>query len=254
MTGDPLLSVRDARREFGGVRAVDGVSFAVAAGTITGLIGPNGAGKSTMLNMIAGAIEPSSGSIVFDGQEIAGYPPYRIARRGLSRTFQTSSPFSRMTVLENLLAAPYPQIGESWQTLILGKRAWRADEQLLLTRARALLDQFDMTPKENEYAGRLSGGQKRLVEIMRSLMTQPKLLLLDEPMAGVSPVLSQRIAGYLEELRAHGLTMLMVEHELGFVDQLCDVVVVMAQGTVLSRGTMRELRQQQEVVDAYLVG
>ena len=254
MTANPLLSVRDARRDFGGVRAVDGVSFDVPAGTITGLIGPNGAGKSTMLNMIAGAIEPSSGSIVFDGREIAGLPPYRVSRLGLSRTFQTSSPFPRMTVLENLLAAPYPQIGESWAALVLGKRAWRAEEHRLLERARELLDRFDMTPKENEYAGKLSGGQRRLVEIMRSLMTGPKLLLLDEPMAGVSPVLSRRIAGYLEELRAHGLTMLMVEHELGFVDQLCDGVVVMTQGTVLSRGTMRDLRRQQEVVDAYLVG
>jgi branched-chain amino acid transport system ATP-binding protein len=254
VTADPLLSVRDARRDFGGVRAVDGVSFDVPAGTITGLIGPNGAGKSTMLNMIAGAIEPSSGSIVFDGREIAGLPPYRVSRLGLSRTFQTSSPFSRMTVLENLLAAPYPQIGESWAALVLGKRAWKAEEHRLLERAHELLDRFDMAPKENEYAGKLSGGQRRLVEIMRSLMTRPKLLLLDEPMAGVSPVLSRRIAGYLEELRTHGLTMLMVEHELGFVDQLCDGVVVMAQGTVLSRGTMRDLRRQQEVVDAYLVG
>lgn len=254
MMVDPLLSVREARREFGGVRAVDGVSFDVPAGAITGLIGPNGAGKSTMLNMIAGAIEPSSGSIVFDGREIAGLPPYRVSRLGLSRTFQTSSPFARMTVLENLLAAPYPQIGESWPALVLGKRAWRAEEHRLLEQARELLDRFDMSPKENEYAGKLSGGQRRLVEIMRSLMTRPKLLLLDEPMAGVSPVLSRRIAGYLEELRAHGLTMLMVEHELGFVDQLCDGVVVMAQGTVLSRGTMRDLRQQREVVDAYLVG
>jgi ABC-type branched-subunit amino acid transport system ATPase component len=254
VTAEPLLSVRDARREFGGVRAVDGVSFEVPAGTITGLIGPNGAGKSTLLNMIAGAIRPSSGSITFDGREIAGLPPYRIARLGLSRTFQTSSPFARMTVLENLLAAPYPQTGEGWPALVLGKRAWKAEEYRLLERARELLDRFDMTPKQNDYAGKLSGGQKRLVEIMRSLMTQPKLLLLDEPMAGVSPVLSRRIAGYLEELRARGLTMLMVEHELGFVDQLCDGVVVMAQGTVLSRGTMRELRGRREVVDAYLVG
>jgi len=254
VTTEPLLRIQDLHRDFGGVRAVDGVSFEVPAGRITGLIGPNGAGKSTVLNMLAGSILPTSGSITFNGTEIAGKPAYRVARLGLSRTFQLSSPFARLTVLENLLAAPFPQAGESWPAIVIGKAAWRRQERENLERARGLLDLFDMTPKENEYAGNLSGGQKRLVEIMRALMTGPKMLLLDEPMAGVSPVLAHRIAGYLETLREQGLTMLMVEHELGFVDRLCDGVIVMAQGKVLSRGTMGELRKQREVVDAYLVG
>jgi branched-chain amino acid transport system ATP-binding protein len=252
--GDVFLTVRDVHREFGGIRAVDGASFEVTAGEITGLIGPNGAGKTTMLNMIAGDLRPSGGSIVFDRHEISGSPPHSVARRGIARTFQISSPFRQMTVLENLLVAPHPQRGESWRAILLGKWYWRAQERRNIRRARELLVRFDMADKEDEYAARLSGGQKRLVEIMRALMTEPKLLLLDEPMAGVSPVLAQRIAGYLEELRDDGLTMLMVEHELGYVDRLCNHVIVMAQGRVLSRGTMGELRTQREVVDAYLVG
>jgi ABC-type branched-subunit amino acid transport system ATPase component len=250
----PLLQVREIARSYGGVRAVDGASFDVLPGTITGLIGPNGAGKSTVLGMIAGAIPPSSGSIAFEGRSIERLPTYQVARRGISRTFQLSSPYRRMTVLENLLVAAPHQRGETLWSALLGKRYWRRQERMFVERARGLLAQFDMKHKEDEYAGSLSGGQQRLVEIMRSLMTEPKLLLLDEPMAGVSPVLAGRIAGYLEELRQGGLTMLMVEHELGFVDRLCDPVIVMAQGTVLSQGTMGELRTRREVVDAYLVG
>lgn len=249
-----LLAVRDARRAYGGVHAVDGVSFTVQRGTITGLIGPNGAGKSTMLGLIAGAIEPTTGSIIFDGREIAGQPPYRVARHGLSRTFQLSSEFARLTVIENLLVAAPGQHGEVWWGALLGKRYWREQERRLVDRARALLSRFDMAEKEEEYAGNLSSGQKRLVEIMRGLMAQPKMLLLDEPMAGVNPTLAQRIADHLEELRDSGLTMLMVEHQLRLVERLCDPVVVMAQGKVLAQGTLGELRMQREVVDAYLVG
>lgn len=253
-TARGLLLVRDAQREFGGVRAVDGASFTVHAGTITGVIGPNGAGKSTVLGMIAGAIVPTAGSIVFDDHEIAGLPAYRVARRGIIRTFQLSSEFARLTVLENLLVAAPHQRGESWWGAIRGKHYWRAQEKLLVERARRLLGRFEMLEKEDDYAGSLSSGQKRLVEIMRSLMAQPKMLLLDEPMAGVNPSLAQRIAGYLEELRDGGLTMLMVEHELSFVERLCNPVVVMAQGKVLSQGSMSDLRTQREVVDAYLIG
>ncbi len=252
--GRVLLRVSEARRSFGGVQAVAGASFEVRAGTITGLIGPNGAGKSTMLGMIAGAIVPTGGSIAFDGHEIAGQPSYRVARRGLSRTFQLSSEFAHLTVLENLLVAAPGQRGESLWGALAGRRYWRAQERLLVERARALLARFDMSAKEDEYAGNLSGGQKRLVEIMRALMTAPTMLLLDEPMAGVNPALAQRIAAYLEGLRDGGLTMLMVEHELALVERLCRPVVVMAQGKVIAQGTMSELRAQREVVDAYLVG
>ncbi len=249
-----LLTVRDARRAFGGVRAVESVSFEVRAGTITGLIGPNGAGKSTMLGIVAGAIRPSAGAITFDGRDITGLPTYRLARRGLVRTFQLSSEFARLTVLENLLVAAPGQRGESLWGALRGRRSWRRQEAESVEQARALLDRFALSDKEDEYAGNLSGGQKRLVELMRGLMGRPRLLLLDEPMAGVNPTLARRIAGYLEELRDGGLTMLMVEHELALVERLCDPVVVMAQGRVLSQGTMGELRGRREVVDAYLVG
>jgi neutral amino acid transport system ATP-binding protein len=251
----PLLEVRDLRRSFGGVHAVDGVSFAVEPGTISGLIGPNGAGKSTALGMIAGAIKPSGGSIAFDGHDVTGASPMRLGREGLIRTFQISSEFQRLTVLENLLVGAPAHAGETLVgALVLGKRAWRAQEQALVEHARELLARFEMQEKEEEYAGNLSGGQKRLLEIMRSLMANPKLLLLDEPMAGVNPTLARRIEGHLQDLRDAGLTLLMVEHELGVVDRLCEHVIVMAQGKVISEGTMETVRRNQEVLDAYLVG
>jgi neutral amino acid transport system ATP-binding protein len=251
----PLLEVRDLRRSFGGVHAVDGVSFEVAAGTISGLIGPNGAGKSTALGVVAGAIKPSGGSIAFDGNDVTGASPMRLGRAGLIRTFQISSEVQRLTVLENLLVAASAHTGETLVgALLLGKRAWRAQEQTLVDRSRELLGRFEMQDKEEEYAGNLSGGQKRLLEIMRSLMADPKLLLLDEPMAGVNPTLARRIEGHLQDLRDAGLTMLMVEHELGVVERLCEHVIVMAQGKVISEGTMETVRSNQEVLDAYLVG
>jgi branched-chain amino acid transport system permease protein len=246
--------VSELRRDFQGVQAVAGASFTVQRGTITGLIGPNGAGKSTALAMVAGALRPTAGSIVFEGKEIAGLRSHEVARRGVTRTFQISSEFARLTVLENLLVAAPDQRGERLQGALLGRRYWRSQERQLVERGRALLEQFEMTAKENEYAGDLSSGQKRLLEIMRSLMANPTLLLLDEPMAGVNPSLTRRIETYLLKLRDQGLTMLMVEHELSVVERICDPIVVMAQGKVISQGTMREIRANQEVLDAYLVG
>lgn len=255
MTGRDLLLVQDLERSFGGVRAVDGVSLNVERGSITGLIGPNGAGKSTALGVIAGAVRPDAGMIEFDGGDIIRLPPMKRARLGLIRTFQTSSPFQRLTVIENLLVAAQGNSGETLLgAVVLGKHAWRKHERELVDRARELLAQFQMSDKEDEWAGNLSGGQKRLLEIMRGLMADPKLLLLDEPMAGVNPTLARGIEGHLERLGEQGLTMLMVEHELGVVERLCDRVIVMAQGKVISQGTMESLRTEQEVLDAYLVG
>ena len=250
----PLLSVRDLHRRFGGVQAVSGASFDVPAGRITGLIGPNGAGKSTVLNVIAGAIKPTSGQVSYRGQDIAGLPSYKVARRGIIRTFQLSSEFAALTVLENLLVAAPGQRGEALWQAALGKRYWRAQQRANLQRAREFLARFDMSAKEDEYAGNLSGGQKRLLELMRALMAAPALLLLDEPMAGVNPSLARRIEQHLLELRVEGLTMLMIEHELAVVERLCDPVIVMAQGRVISQGTMAEIRTDREVLDAYLIG
>jgi branched-chain amino acid transport system permease protein len=204
--GDVVLRAEGLEREFGGVRAVAGVSLEVRRATLTGLIGPNGAGKSTLLAMLAGTLPPSAGQIGYDGRDVTELPAYQRARLGLVRTFQLASEFKRLTVLENT------------------------------------------------YAGDLSGGQRRLVEIMRALMTEPTVLLLDEPMAGVHPALARRIGELLTGLCADGLTILMVEHELAIMDEFCDPVIVMAEGTVLAEGTMRALRARPEVVEAYLVG
>ncbi len=251
---EPLLAARDVHRHFEGMRAVDGVSIDVLPGRLTGMIGPNGAGKSTLLAVLAGTLPASSGSIVFEGRDITRLPAYRRARRGLVRTFQLPSEFGQLTVLENLVAAAPGNRGDSLLGALLGRRYWGSDERRQVADARELLARLRMREMEDEYAANLSGGQKRLVEIMRALMLRPRLLLLDEPMAGVHPAVVHEIAHYLEGLRDGGLTILMVEHQLGMVERLCDPVIVMAQGQVIGRGSLASLRRQREVVDAYLVG
>lgn len=249
-----LLDVRDVHRDFGGLKAVDGASFNALSGHITGLIGPNGAGKSTLISVVAGQIKPSAGAITFDGHNITGLAPHKIARRGIIRTFQLSAEFSKLTVLENLLVAAPAQKGESLLGAELGRLYWGPSEAANVDTARDVLDRFAMTPKENELAGNLSGGQKRLLEIMRALMSKPKMLLLDEPFAGVNVTLAREIEQYLLDLRDEGLSMIMVEHELSVVERLCDPVVVMAQGKVIAEGSMHDIASRQEVLDAYLVG
>ena len=249
-----MLVATDVHRHFEGMRAVDGVSLEVAPGKITGLIGPNGAGKSTFMAVLAGTLPATSGTIVFEGEDITHIPAYQRARRRLVRTFQLPSEFAQLTVLENLLVAAPDNRGDSLFGALMGKRYWVEDEDRLITEARALLKRFGMSAKESDYAGTMSGGQKRLIEIMRALMLHPRLLLLDEPMSGVHPKVVLEIQYYLQDLRAEGLTILMVEHELHMVERLCDTVVVMAQGKVIGSGTMSSLRKQREIVDAYLVG
>ena len=249
-----MLVASDIHRHFEGLHAVDGVSVEVPTGLITGLIGPNGAGKSTLLAVLAGTLPATSGTIVFGGVDVTGRPAYLRARGGLVRTFQLPSEFARLTVMENLLVAAPDNRGDSIFGALMGKRYWIDDERRLVQQARALLKRFGMSAKESDYAGNMSGGQKRLIEIMRALMLRPRLLLLDEPMSGVHPKIVLEIQHYLEDLRSEGLTILMVEHELHMVERLCDTVVVMAQGKVIGSGTMASLRRQREIVDAYLVG
>jgi branched-chain amino acid transport system permease protein len=250
----PLLVATDVHRHFEGMRAVDGASIEAVAGHITGLIGPNGAGKSTLLAVLAGTLPATSGTIVFDGEDITRLPAFRRARRGLVRTFQLPSEFAQLTVLENLLVAAPNNRGDSLRGALLGKRYWKSDEDELVERARGLLDRFNMSAKESDYAASLSGGQKRIVEIMRALMLNPRLLLLDEPMSGVHPSIIDEIATYCEALRDEGLTIVMVEHELHMIERMCNPVIVMAQGRIIGQGSMAALRQQREIVDAYLVG
>jgi ABC-type branched-subunit amino acid transport system ATPase component len=249
-----LLVVDDLAKAYGGVRAVDGVSFRVPAGAMAGLIGPNGAGKSTVLGMIAGAIRPDRGEILLDGRNIAGSTAVSVARRGVIRTFQTASVFAKMTVLENLLLGAPPWPGEHLRSSFIGRRAWRRAEAAQVGLARELLERLDLTAHADSYAGELSGGQKRLVEIGRAMMAQPRLLLLDEPMAGVSRTLAAPIEALIDELRASGITVVLIEHELGLVERLCSPVIVLAQGRVLMQGEMAECRANPEVRRAYLVG
>ncbi len=249
-----VLEAVDVVREFGGVQAVAGASFAVRQGTLTGLIGPNGAGKSTLLAMLAGTLPVTSGKVMYLGEDVTGVPAFKRARLGLVRTFQLASEFKRLTVMENLLSAVPGNRGDSFRGAVLGRRYWRADEQAAITRAEEILERFGLERFADNYAGDLSGGQRRLVEIMRALMAEPQVLLLDEPMAGVHPHLAHRIGEQLTTLCAEGMTILMVEHELAIMDEFCDPVVVMAEGKVLAEGTMRELRGRTEVVEAYLVG
>lgn len=253
-TDKAMLAAKDIHRHFEGMHAVDGVSLEVMPGKITGLIGPNGAGKSTFMAVLAGTLPATSGTIVFDGEDITHMPAYMRARRRLVRTFQLPSEFAQLTVLENLLVAAPTNRGDSLFGALMGKRYWIEDERRLVDEARSLLKRFGMSAKESDYAGSMSGGQKRLIEIMRALMLHPRLLLLDEPMSGVHPKIVEEIQYYLQDLRAEGLTILMVEHELHMVERLCDTVVVMAQGKVIGSGTMSSLRRQREIVDAYLVG
>jgi branched-chain amino acid transport system permease protein len=252
--GAVVLEARGVSREFGGVRAVDDVSFAVREGTLTGLIGPNGAGKSTLLAMLAGTLPVSSGHVLYRGRDVTRVAAFRRARMGLVRTYQLASEFKRLTVMENLLTAVPGNRGDSLRGALLGKRYWRGDETAAIARAEGLLERFGLAEFANHYAGDLSGGQRRLVEIMRALMAGPSMLLLDEPMAGVHPNLARRIGHQLVGLAREGMTILMVEHELAIMDEFADPVVVMADGAVLAEGTMAQLRTRSEVVEAYLVG
>jgi len=250
----PILEVRNLLKRYGGVHAVDGVSFTVERATITGLIGPNGAGKSTVLNVVGGLLSRDGGQVIFDGEDVSGQPMHRLAGRGLVRTFQLARVFGGLTTIENLLVAAPRHRGESALGILAGKRYWGEHERLLVEQARELLASFGMTGKEDEYARNLSGGQKRAVETMRALMMKPKLLLLDEPMAGLSPSLSRQLEDLFLSLSADGLSLLLVEHGLDTVERICGKVVVMAQGKVLSEGRMAELRTRREVQDAYVIG
>ncbi|MBA3841497.1 MAG: branched-chain amino acid ABC transporter ATP-binding protein/permease [Actinobacteria bacterium] len=251
---EDILVVDDIHRDFGGVRAVDGATFSVQRGSITGLIGPNGAGKSTALGIVSGFVRAGRGTVRFDGADVTRAPNYRRARRGLVRTFQLSREFATLSTLENLVVAAPRARSESALGVLRGRRYWGAEEREITQRARRLLALFQMEDKAAERAGNLSGGQKRMLEVMRGVMTQPSLLLLDEPTAGLSPRLTQRLGDACLALREEGLSILLVEHELETVDRLCDTVIVMVQGKVFARGSMADLRTRKEVQEAYLVG
>jgi len=248
-----LLEVENVVRRFGGVRAVDGASFSVERNSITGLIGPNGAGKSTLFAIIAGSLKPDAGKVVFDGRRIDRRSAYRVARGGVVRTYQSARVLTRMTVLENLLLASFDHPGERLSGIVLRPRAARARDRHLHGQARELLALVGLESYEQEYAGTLSGGQRKLLDLVRVLMLRPSLVLLDEPMAGVSPTLRVQLLEHILAMqRDRGITFLIVEHDLDFVMQAAGRVVVMNQGRVLAVGSPDEIRRNEDVVDAYL--
>ncbi|MBV8998709.1 MAG: branched-chain amino acid ABC transporter ATP-binding protein/permease [Solirubrobacterales bacterium] len=253
-SGEVILRCEGLTRAFDGVRAVDDVSLSFERGRLTGIIGPNGAGKSTALAMLAGTLKPSAGKITYRDEDITRVPAYRRARLGLVRTFQLASEFKRLTVIENLLSAIPNQRGDTVKGAVLGRRYWGRQERDAVDQAEAMLERFGLFDLADRYAGDLSGGQRRLVEIMRALMSEPDVLLLDEPMAGVHPRLAHQIGMRLVSLCEAGMTVVMVEHELSIMDEFCDPVIVMAEGRILAEGTMETLRAKEEVVEAYLVG
>lgn len=250
----PILEVNGVSLAYGGTRAVNGVSLTLARGEILAIVGPNGAGKSSLVEIISGAVRPASGQVVFDGVDVTHKPAYQVARLGLTRTYQLPTEFRQLTVLENLMVGAHGQRGAKLRYALAGRRAWARQEAELRARARDLLTDFGLAGWEDAYAGSLSGGQRRILEIARALMSEPKLLVLDEPTAGVTPAIVAEIERFVETLRDRGLTFLIIEHELEFVERQADRVVVMAAGRVVADGSMAKLRLNPEVIDAYLVG
>jgi branched-chain amino acid transport system ATP-binding protein len=248
----PVLQLDQVVRTFGALRAVDGVSLQVAAGSITGLIGPNGAGKTTLFNTIAGSARPEAGEIRLRGERIDGLRADQVFHRGLGRTFQIPRPLATLTVTENMLLAPTGQSGEKFWNSWLARGRMRAQDAAHLAKARELLDFVGLSTLAEQKAGVLSGGQQKLLELARILMVDPALILLDEPAAGVNPVLLESLVARIQDLHRRGVTFLLIEHNMDMVMQLCNPVVVMAQGRVVMQGTPEEVRADARVIDAYL--
>jgi neutral amino acid transport system ATP-binding protein len=249
------MSAESVVKRFGGIRAVDGATLEVRDGEIAALIGPNGAGKTTFFNVITGFYRGDGGKVSFQGEEIFRHPPYAIARRGMVRTFQITKALAAMPVIDNMTLAAANHPGERFRNLLLRPAAVRRREREVRAQAVELLEIFDLAKLANEYAGTLSGGQRKLLELARALMTRPKLLLLDEPMAGINPTLGRRLLDHMQRLRREeGVTFLFIEHDMEVVMNHSDRVIVMAEGRVIAAGEPHEVRRDQRVIDAYLGG
>ncbi len=247
-----LFEVTDLQRHFYGVSALAGVSFGVEAGTITGLIGPNGAGKTTLFNIVSGLLRPHGGRVHFDGMDITGNRAEAVSRRGLVRTFQIARGFPRLTVMENLLLYGPKQPGESLFDALVGSRRARRREGELVDKARAVADRLSLTHLLDSRADEISGGQKKLLELGRALMAEPRMILLDEPIAGVNPTLADRLAQHLRDLRDEGRTLLVIEHNMNMIAKICDPVIVMAEGATLASGSFDQIAANPLVQDAYM--
>lgn len=249
-----LLEVDSLQKSFGGIRAVDDVSFEIRSGSIVGLIGPNGAGKSTTFDLITGVASPDAGSVYFQGRNITGRQPYRNVNQGLVRTFQLSRELDEMTVIENLILAPQDQTGEYfWQPVLPGTRKRvRSEERDLRERVWETLEFFELDHLADEYARNLSGGQRKLLELARALLTDPDILLLDEPLVGVNPTLERKLLGRIHDLNDRGYTFLLIEHDVDVIMENCERVIVMNQGQILADGSPAEVSDDQRVLEAYL--
>jgi neutral amino acid transport system ATP-binding protein len=248
---DPILVVDGVQRRFGGLTAVDVGHVEIQRGVITALIGPNGAGKTTFFNLLTGFDKPNEGTWTFNGTTISGVSPYKVARRGMVRTFQLTKVLSRLTVLENMRLGATSQRGEGFFTAFL-KPLWRDQEAQITAQAQELLARFKLDAKAGDLAGSLSGGQRKLLEMARALMVKPEMVMLDEPMAGVNPALTQSLLGHVKDLRKEGMTVLFVEHDMDMVRDIADWVIVMAQGTVVAEGPPSQVMANPAVIDAYL--
>lgn len=247
-----LLSAKGLSKSFGGIRAVNNADLDVPQGSITGLIGPNGAGKTTLFNLLSNFIRPDKGEVFLDGQPIHQLPPYQIALKGCVRTFQVARVLSRLTVLENMLLASPGQTGENFLKVWFQGAKIRQQEQENRAKALDILDSIGLGEKAQDYAGALSGGQRKLLEIGRALMTEPKLILLDEPAAGVNPTLIAQISDHIIEWNRQGITFLIIEHNMDVIMSLCHHVWVLAEGTNLADGIPSEIQKNERVLKAYL--
>ena len=250
-----MLEIQRVEKSFGGLKAVNDCSLEVKQGSITGLIGPNGAGKTTLFNIITGHYRPDRGKIIFQGEAIEGLAPHQVFKKKVYRTFQITREFTHMTVLENLMIMPERQIGERIWNTWLRPSTVRLQEKELKDKALGVLEFVELIDLKDEYAGSLSGGQKKLLEIARSMMADPTLVLLDEPGAGVNPTLMRKLIANIENLRDEkGMTFFLIEHDMDLVMNLCDPVIVMSEGTKLAEGTAAEIKKDERVLEAYLGG
>lgn len=247
-----LLEVHEVTKDFGGLRAVNRCSLQVEAGSITGLIGPNGAGKTTLFNVISGIYPPNEGEVDFEGERITGLSPHQVARRGLARTFQLARGLSNMSVLENMMLAPREQQGERLLPAILQGRRVQVQEQEYYERAIELLKVLGLYEQRNALASSLSGGQRKMLEVGRALMSEPRLLMLDEPAAGATSEEAKKLMTYLTRVRERGITLFVVEHKMDVIMGLCDTIVVMNNGSVLTEGPPEAIQSDEQVIEVYL--
>jgi neutral amino acid transport system ATP-binding protein len=248
---DPILIADKVVRRFGGLTAVNVGHVEIQRGAITALIGPNGAGKTTFFNLLTGFDSPDEGTWALNGTSLAGVAAHKVARRGMVRTFQLTKALSRLTVIDNMRLGATGQKGESfWRALIPG--LWKKQEDAITDRADELLARFKLDAKREDFAGSLSGGQRKLLEMARALMVEPDMVMLDEPMAGVNPALTQSLLGHVKDLRESGMTVLFVEHDMDMVRDISDWAIVMAQGQVIAEGTPDDVMADPRVIDAYL--